>query len=119
MNNHCSNGRSPEPADPHTPSPSSEHIPLDSFTYTFEGRLLLSEENAPLIDAVGYDAFGNCLDGCDFHPEEQEEDSLLTASYREYNPTPGSWMPEDAMRFAGDDPNLFRYVHLSPPGHSE
>jgi hypothetical protein len=110
MKDHCSNGRSPEPAEPHAHPRFAGLAPDVSFSFTLEGNRSSSGEDGLLIDAVHYDAFGNCLDGCGLQPYELDEEALLHASNRSFDPTPGSWMQEGAIRFAAADVNLARYV---------
>ena len=119
MNNHCSNPCLAEPAEPHPSPPSTEHVPASSYTCTLEGRLLPFDEAVPLIGPVRYDAFGNCLDGCALQPCEADEENLPHTSTRAYNPTPGRWLLEDAVRFVAGDATLHRYVRCNASAEAD
>ncbi len=57
---------------------------------------------------------GELLDGLP-GLELDSETALLSHSARSYDPTPGRWITEDVVRFAGGDSNLYRYCRTTSP----
>jgi len=96
------------------------------------GRLLLAPAGegaaAPAQSVVRYDGCGNRItaasddllrcDGsadisrswCDTPLEQDADPDWLCQRTRWYDPSPGRWMVEDAVGYAADDLNLYRYV---------
>ena len=83
----------------------------------------LVDANATVLDQVTYGSYGNILsetsppNGDRFKFTDREFDAELSAYYfraRYYDPATGRFVSNDPIQFAGQDPNLYRYVGNSP-----
>jgi RHS repeat-associated protein len=83
----------------------------------------LSNTSGTVLDTLTYDSFGNVLsesspsNGDRFKFTGREWDSEIALQFnraRYYNPAAGRWISEDPIKFDGDAPNLFAYVHNRP-----
>jgi len=90
-------------------------------------RLVVDTATGTIMQRMDYDAFGNVT--LDTSPGFQpfgyagglyDRDTRLTRfGARDYDAETGRWTVKDPIRFAGGDPNLYRYVSNNPVNRSD
>jgi RHS repeat-associated protein len=88
-------------------------------------RRVIDSQSGAIVDAIDYDAWGRITSETTpgtipfgFGGGLQDPDTgLVHLGARDYDPTTGRWTGADPSRFAGDDPNLYRYSGGDPVNH--
>ncbi|MCX6346111.1 MAG: RHS repeat-associated core domain-containing protein [Armatimonadetes bacterium] len=84
------------------------------FFYTFDplGNVSqVQDDSGDVVANVGYDAYGNIIEGSDTNPTPfgyggqvgyyTDESGLILCSYRYYDPTEGRWLTRDPIGYDG------------------
>jgi RHS repeat-associated protein len=85
-------------------------------------RLVVDSTTGAVVDAIAYDAWGRVTSESSpgFLPFgfagglRDPDTGLVHFGARDYDPVTGRWISSDPIRFAGGDPNLYRYVGGDP-----